>query len=173
MRMRRKTYFVDRDVQGALALRVVGYWVAALWGVFCVLAGFPIIVTWWFDFPNAPTSASLVYQTWIDFWPAMAASLLLLPFLVRDVVRLSNRFVGPFFRVQTALRALARGEIIAPINFRKGDFWCDVAEDVNQIATMLAANNGAPVEQDEQETQFDTAPNEPVAAVAEEQLVEV
>jgi len=141
MRIRRKTYFVDKDVQGALALRVVAYWIACLWGVFCVLAGFPIIVTWWFGFPNAPTSAALVYQTWLDFWPAIAASLFLMPLLVRDVVCLSNRFVGPFFRLRSALQELAQGKTITPISFRKGDFWFEIVEDVNRISAMLAAQN--------------------------------
>ena len=140
MRFRRRTYFVDKNVQGALALRVVGYWAACLWGVFCVLVGFPLILTSWFALPNSPSPAEVVYQTWADFWPAIVASLLMLPFLVKDVIRVSNRFVGPFFRLRGAMRQLAAGEFVGPIKFRKHDFWYEVAEDFNKIATRVAAN---------------------------------
>jgi len=46
---------------------------------------------------------------------------------------MSNRFVGPLQRIRRALRDLAAGKDIPFIAFRKGDFWCDLADDVNRL----------------------------------------
>ena len=42
-------------------------------------------------------------------------ALALLPLVVVDVLRLSNRFVGPLLRLRRSLRQLARGEYVEPI----------------------------------------------------------
>ena len=153
MRFRRRTHFVDKDVQGALAIRVIVYWAACLWGIFCVLAGFPVFVTSWLAPPGVPSPGEIVADTWSDFWPAMLASLLMLPLLIKDVIRTSNRFVGPFFRLRGAMRKLAEGEPVADIRFRKNDFWYEVAEDFNKIAARVNGQHEAarPADATEQE----------------------
>lgn len=143
MRMKRHRLYVDKGVQGALARRVAVYWVVCSWGIFCVLAGFPIGVTLAIGADNAPTVSSLLLQAWLDFWPSLLASILILPLIVWDLLRLSHRFVGPMIRLRNAMRDLAAGKPVAPIKFRDGDFWCEFAEEFNKISARLDATTPA------------------------------
>ena len=72
-----------------------------------------------------------------DFAPAAIGSLLLLPIVLVDVLRLSNRFTGPMFRVRRMMGQLARGEHVPPLKFRDGDYWMDFADDFNAVAARM------------------------------------
>ncbi|MBI2480059.1 MAG: hypothetical protein HYV60_15950 [Planctomycetia bacterium] len=157
MRIKRNRLYVDRGVQGALVRRVATYWVVCSWGIFCVLAGFPIGVTLAIGASNGPTVSSLLLQSWLDFWPSLLASLLVLPIIVWDLLRLSHRFVGPMIRLRNAMRDLASGKQVRPISFREGDFWCEFAEEFNRVAARmeaakLVAVQGQTCDIDEEET---------------------
>ena len=67
------------------------------------------------------------------YGPALMASLLLLPLMIVDVIRFSNRFVGPLVRLRRSMRELARGECVGPIEFRDADFWQEIAEEFNAV----------------------------------------
>lgn len=136
--MRHRLY-VNKGIQGALVRRIAAYWVACSWGIFCVLAGFPIGVTLALGVPNGPTVSSLLFQTWLDFWPSLLASMLVLPVIVWDLLRLSHRFVGPMIRLKNAMRDLAAGKQVPAITFREGDFWCEFAEEFNRVAARMEA----------------------------------
>jgi hypothetical protein len=139
MRIKRQRLYVDKGVQGALVRRVAMYWVVACWGIFCVLAGFPIGVTLAIGAQDGLTVGSLIYQAWLDFWPSLVASFLVLPVIVWDLLRLSHRFVGPMIRLRNAMRDLSAGKTVRPISFREGDFWCEFADEFNKLATRLEA----------------------------------
>ncbi len=113
----RKHLFVDPKVQGVLICRVIIYWVLCLITIALMLLCWRII--------TGP--ARLFYTHFDDMWyfygPAAIASLLLLPLVIVDVIRISNRFVGPLLRLRRSMRALARGEEVEPIEFRNNDFW--------------------------------------------------
>jgi hypothetical protein len=83
-------------------------------------------------------------EMWFNFGPALIASLVLLPLVVMDIVRLSNRFVGPLVRLRRGMRALARGEAVQPIQFRQGDFWQDFAEEFNGVVARMQALENRP-----------------------------
>jgi hypothetical protein len=127
----RKQFFVDPRVQGALVLRVVFYWFMCLLTVTLMLLCWRIV--------TGP--ARLFYTHFNDMWffygPAAIASLLLVPLVVIDVVRLSNRFVGPLVRLRRAMRALARGENVEPIEFRGDDFWQEFAGEFNAVLARV------------------------------------
>jgi len=129
----RKHLFIDPKVQGALASRVVLYWVVCLGAVFLMLLCWRIL-----------TGPARMFHThlddmWFFYAPALVASLLLLPLVVVDVIRLSNRFAGPMVRMRHAMRELARGEHVAKIHFREGDFWHDFAEEFNEMVDTVQA----------------------------------
>jgi nitrogen fixation/metabolism regulation signal transduction histidine kinase len=77
------------------------------------------------------------HEVWLFYGPAAIASLLLMPLVAWDVIRLSNRFVGPILRMRRAMKALAQGEQVQPIAFREGDFWREFAGDFNAVAERL------------------------------------
>lgn len=127
----RKHLFVDPKVQGSLINRVVLYW------VMCLVTLTLMILCW-----RIMTGPARIFYThfddmWFQFGPAVIGSILLLPLVIFDIVRMSNRFVGPLIRLRRSLRALARGEEVAPLEFREGDFWQDFAQEFNTVAELM------------------------------------
>ena len=127
---RRQQMFCDREVQGALMLRVVMYW------FFCLLTITLMLVCWSVVSGPPRRFAPLVSELYVRYAPALAASLLVLPIVMIDVVRLSNRFVGPVKRLRDAMTALADGDDVSPIKFRDRDFWVPLADLFNNIAAI-------------------------------------
>ena len=80
---------------------------------------------------------------WFHFGPALVASFILLPLVVYDIIRTSNRFTGPLLRLRRSMRALAAGEQVKEIRFRDGDFWQDLAEDFNAVARRVQNDGGS------------------------------
>jgi hypothetical protein len=129
---RRTTFFVDREVQGSLLLRTAVYW------LFCLLSVALMLICW--AAYNGPPRrfADLATDQIYRYGPALFASLILLPIVLMDVLRVSNRFVGPITRLRGALKTLANGQPAKPLNFRDEDFWRELATDFNQVAARVA-----------------------------------
>jgi len=154
----RKRLFIDPKVQGALVLRVVLYWVVCLMTITLMLLCWRIL--------TGPARMFYTHfgEMWFHFGPALIASFLLLPLVILDVVRLSNRFAGPLVRLRRSMRALARGEDVRPIHFREGDFWQEFADEFNALRDRVEQLSGTP----EPTQQHQEAPEEePVGAGAE------
>lgn len=131
-RCRRTLFLVDRKVQGALALRMVLYWLFCLFSVALMLLCWESLV--------GPRRSFFVIAGELlhRYGPAFLASLLLLPIALMDVIRLSNRFVGPARRLGESLHTLAEGGDIQPVHFRDNDFWQEMARDLNRVSGRLA-----------------------------------
>src|SRR6478672_3547593 len=104
-RYQRKRLWIDPRVQGSLIRHVVGYWVS------CVLTVELLNLTW--EIATAPTQPGFfAYLLQYDIGSAAGrlavSGLLLLPILF-DMLRLSNRFAGPVFRMQRVVRKIAEG----------------------------------------------------------------
>ncbi|MHB1034657.1 MAG: hypothetical protein ACYC35_08945 [Pirellulales bacterium] len=130
-REKRRQLFVDSKVQGSLLLRVVAYW------FYCLLTITLMVLCWRVVTGPARPFYTHFDDMWFHFGPALVASLLLLPLVVIDCVRLSSRFAGPMVRLRNAMHRLAQGEQVQPVHFRKGDFWQEFAEDFNQVLSRL------------------------------------
>ncbi|MGA2255546.1 MAG: hypothetical protein ABSG53_12855 [Thermoguttaceae bacterium] len=124
----RKRFFVDYRVQGALIVRVVLYWLMCLLTIMLLLLGWGMIAS-----PNRPLNTQLT-ELWTLHGPAAVASLLVLPAVILDLLRASNRFAGPMFRLRRSLHDLAQGKPVAAVRFRQGDFWQEFADDFNTVA---------------------------------------
>jgi hypothetical protein len=127
----RKQFFVDPRVQGGLVWRLILYW------MLCLAATTTILLCW-----RMITGPARVFYThfddmWFHYGPALIVSLLLLPLVIVDVIRYSNRFAGPMLRLRRSMRDLARGEHVEPLHFRNGDFWHDFAEEFNAVAARV------------------------------------
>jgi hypothetical protein len=75
--------------------------------------------------------------------PSVLFVLVLSPIYIRALCKLTNRFAGPMVRVRRGMHDLAEGRDVAPIHFRPGDFWQDLATDFNQVAERLRASRQA------------------------------
>ena len=134
---RRNRIFLDREVQGALMLRVASYW------AFCLLS-ICLLVICWSVFTGPPRRFSdLALDAYQRYAPALAASLILLPLVMIDVVRMSSRFVGPVVRLRSGLRELADQGTARRILFRDNDYWREMADDFNSAADRMESATGA------------------------------
>ncbi|HEY4761921.1 MAG TPA: hypothetical protein VIH42_15190 [Thermoguttaceae bacterium] len=142
---KRKQLFVDPKVQGALIARVVLYWIFCLMTIALMILCVRIVIG----------PARLFYTHFSDMWffygPAVIASFILLPLVVVDVIRLSNRFAGPLVRLRRSMQALARGEEVHPIEFRDSDFWQEFADEFNAVAARLKRLSANSKSEDEEE----------------------
>jgi len=133
----RKQLFVDPRMQGALVLRVALYWIV------CLITISLMVLCWRVFTQPAAMFATHVDQMCSSLGPALVASLLVLPLIAIDVIRLSNRFAGPMLRLRRNMRALARGEAVQPIEFRQDDFWREFAEDFNALVARMQSPSQA------------------------------
>jgi hypothetical protein len=138
MKSLRKHLFIDPKVQGALVARVVLYW------VLCLVTIMLMLLCW-----RIMTGPARIFYThfddmWFFYGPALIASFLLLPLVIIDVIRLSNRFAGPMLRLRRCMRELARGEHVAPLEFRDQDFWHEFAEEFNAVLQRVQGESSAP-----------------------------
>jgi hypothetical protein len=152
VKCQRKRLFVEPKVQGRLVLRVVLYWIVCLSGITLMLLCWRIV-----------TGPARIFYThfddmWFHYGPALMASLVLLPLVIIDVIRFSNRFVGPMMRLQRSMRQLAGGEDVEPIDFRNGDFWREFIKEFNALRLRIQAPDISPkVEQKKAEQEEQVA----------------
>lgn len=129
----RNRLFIDPQVQGMLMLRCLGYWAAMLMTVTVLL------ITW----RSMSGPAKIFYEHFDELWAQyqmpFLATVFLLPLVLFDIAKLSNRFVGPMIRLRRALREMANGEPIRLIHFRAGDYWSEVADEYNCVAARVQA----------------------------------
>ena len=128
----RKTNICDRTVQGILLLHVAGHWLLFLFAA----AGLVLFIEILSGNPH-------------DAWknmanrhgPSVLAILVLAPLFLRDLCKLTNRVAGPMVCMRRALRGLADGREVAPIQFRERDFWKDMATDFNRVLARTQTAN--------------------------------
>jgi hypothetical protein len=132
---RRAQLFVDGPVQTTLIRRCLLHWS-------CALIGCTLLLLYWSVLAN-PRQAFVTHVAELGYRyaPVLFALLVLLPFLLLDVIRVSHRIVGPMVRLRREMHALAQGRPVPPVKFRKYDFWHDLADDFNEVATRLQSQD--------------------------------
>jgi hypothetical protein len=133
---KRTRLFIDPQVQGRLLCRVVLYWCMAV-AIMGTLAAVQVAI----ETRHAPSSV-VINRTLLAFGPSLIAAVLLLPVILFDALRFSNKFAGPMHRLRREVKRLADGDSYAPIDFRKGDFWYDLAQEFNRLADKLERLEG-------------------------------
>lgn len=130
---KRKHILVDYTVQGSLVARALGYW------LFCLLSVALMSIVWLILLEHPTTSAEVGRRLWQYQAPALLSSILLLPLVLIDAIRWSNRFAGPLVRIRRAVRQVSYGEKVEPLKFRDGDYWGDFADDFNRVLGKMSA----------------------------------
>lgn len=128
---RRKKKYIDADVQGTLARRLILHWLAFTL-VASVVAFFLQVLT----NPFRPLSVH-VQEAWWTHGPFLLVLVFLLPVFVVDTIKISHRFAGPIFALRRAIREVADGKQARKINFRRHDFWHELANDYNAMLDKL------------------------------------
>ncbi len=128
---RRCRNFVDPPVQGALLRQAIEYWFWASATFMFIILVYRVAPAW-LSGKSQATSGIGYHLT-----PYLIASAALFPIVVFSANRFSNRFAGPMVRIRGSLKQLAQGETPPPLEFRKTDFWKDLADDINMIIARL------------------------------------
>ena len=127
----RRRILIDSGVQGTLVRRTGLY--AAATAIYLLVI---FILSDALSHPKEPVSESLLRC--LDeavFWaPGL---MLLAPLFAYDLIHISNRFVGPMFRLRRELRKLSNGEAVGPMFSRQGDFWSDASDSFNRLREEL------------------------------------
>ena len=128
----RKQLYVDKKVQTALVARVVFYW-------FVCMASVSLLVCLWELVAGGLSGTAIDHlrSALYKLLPAVVASALVLPLLIVDILKLSNRFAGPLVRFRRALDELAAGRSVEKLSFREGDFWQEMADQLNAVAERM------------------------------------
>ncbi|MEO1528643.1 MAG: hypothetical protein AAFX06_24750 [Planctomycetota bacterium] len=124
----RQSFLIDPKVQWALTRRVLMHWS-------CLLVGLVVlstIVALLFR-PDVNSIAGVVRESFSMQAPLLLMMFTLVPLFLRDIVKLSNRFVGPMIRLRSVLSDLAEGGDGRSISFRPGDYWHEAARDFNRF----------------------------------------
>jgi hypothetical protein len=130
---RRTKHFIDSNVQGALARRIILHWLA-----FLSVASFVAFVLQVLSNPFRPISEHF-QDLWWSQGPFLLVTVFLLPVFIMDSIKLSHRFAGPIFSLRRTIRAVAEGETPRRLKFRRRDFWHELAEDYNAMLVRLGA----------------------------------
>lgn len=128
----RSQMFVDRKVQGALLWRTTVYWCYAMLTIMASIISWRILVQGVAQPINFHLSDVVT-----NLAPMILGAACMLPILLFDMARLTNRFVGPLYRLRNELRRLARGEKVQKIHFRDDDFWHEIAEEFNAVVARV------------------------------------
>jgi hypothetical protein len=123
----RKRLFVDALVQGALVRRLGLYFCSAI--VFVVL---PSAIARTYLEPERFFFSHLLDVT-TEYGPVLLTLIAMAPFVFYDALKLTNRFAGPIYRLRQQLQRFENGEDVSRIKFRDGDFWPDLAVQVNAL----------------------------------------
>jgi hypothetical protein len=138
MSKRRNQKYVDREVQSSLLLRLSAHWILFLFAN-------AIAIVLWIRLLETPTEPwSDTFQLAIQrMLPFAVISIALAPVFVWDAMKLSNRFAGPIVRVRRSLAQIANGETPRAIEFRTGDFWKSLANDLNRAFLFQSKQDSA------------------------------
>jgi hypothetical protein len=154
---RRRRLLIDGPVQLGLFRRL------ALYAVYCLITATLLVFFWRvitmpFQRPHEHLLSAIGSSA-----PLLLALACILSFVAYDLLKLTNHFVGPIYRLRCTLASLERGETIRPIKFREGDYWCELAGQLNLLAARLGQLESSPSSPRRQPHRRRRPPNEPTS----------
>lgn len=123
---------IDPTVQWALARRLTYHWVT----FFALLIGISASLRVLFDLVDY-SFVEACNRAFMEQVPQITIMVLVLPMFLYDSLKMSNRFAGPMYRVRKSLERMAEGIAQPVIKFRDGDFWLEVATQLNAVRERL------------------------------------
>ena len=127
----RQQLLIDNHVQGSLLRRVAFYSFGC--AIYFVVI---LVLTESMSDPDEKLAESIFrcMDEAIYWAPGL---MLLTPVVAYDMLKVTNRFAGPMFRLKREMQRLIDGESVHPLNFRDGDFWTEMADSFNEIRAEL------------------------------------
>ena len=120
--------YVDKEFQRSQILSSIKRWCLYMGVILSIVA---IVGAW-------TSAGGLTFAAaWAYMFPAIVASLLLLPVLIYDMLKATNQVAGPIHRLRREMRRLESGEKVDEIKLRQNDHWSELADDFNRLATQI------------------------------------
>jgi hypothetical protein len=133
----RQKVWIDGNVQGVLIGRIVLYWAV---GMLYVALG--SICSQYYEHPEWGVGRHLS-SLFEQFWPWIPSLVLLMPLVIHDIIRMSNLFTGPIYRLRVHLAELLVNPECLPLKFREDDYWHDLVAPMNRIQDDILALRAA------------------------------
>lgn len=141
--------YVDKQVQGTLARRVIFH--------FLMFIAVGAMVGLFLQFLSDPFKPLRLHISafWSQTGPYVIAMLCMLPVFMKDTISLTHKMAGPIVRLRGHIRSISEGEDVAPLKFRDGDFFDDLPEMFNRMMERLEGN----IDQEEIDALIEKAAN--------------
>lgn len=127
----RQQLLIDEKVQGALLQR------AGFYSVACALYFIVILIFAEFMSHQDVSFGDAILGCFGEAIYWLPGLLLMVPMIAYDMLKQTNRFAGPAFRLRREMQRLIAGESDRPLNFRDDDYWTEMADEFNQIREEL------------------------------------
>lgn len=132
----RKRLYVD-DIQKTMIVRTILHWYFYMSAILLVVC----LGAVWLD--PSKLAIKRVFEAFVYFSPAVVASVFLLPLVVWDMLKTTNRIAGPVYRLRCEMEKLTAGEDVEPLKFRDGDAFEELAEEFNRLAETVKSERKA------------------------------
>lgn len=86
--------------------------------------------------PSTPAVGQVLSNA-LSLAPVAFGSLLLLPFLIREMLAEKNRVTGPIRRLRGEIQKLRDGQALRTLRLRDGDHWKGLADDFNALVDQI------------------------------------
>lgn len=132
----RKRLLVNWSVQGPLLIRLVVHLVT-----FCCAMSSLVILCWMYQ-RNAiesvfgPNSEPLD-AFWYRFLPIAGCSLAVLPFVLYDMLRITNRIAGPLYRFEQVMKQFEETGVLPKAELRENDLLGDFCVRFNKFVAVM------------------------------------
>lgn len=140
---KRSKIFVNRGIQGAMALRFGMYWVVyhiCLWHGAFMYFFLRARLSHLIGEAGPMMSVSELYGKFMaDYLPITVTMLLLLPIVVYEMIRQTHRIAGPLVRFSKAMQEMRDGQVIQPVKLREGDMLTDFEKLFNEFVEFHQA----------------------------------
>jgi hypothetical protein len=137
---KRKKLFVNRGIQGAMALRFGLYWVMyhiCLWNGAFMYFFLRARLSQLTGSDEPMLSLSDMYSLFLkEYIPITAAATLLLPIVIYELIRQTHRIAGPLVRFSHAMRDMMAGKTIPPVKLREGDMLTEFETLFNEFVAF-------------------------------------
>ncbi|MEJ7594325.1 MAG: hypothetical protein WKF77_22540 [Planctomycetaceae bacterium] len=129
---------INWSIQGPIVVRLIVHFLAYNAATLCLL-----LVVYGVKVSLAAVADQAVSAAPMTFWqqaaPVVICMLIMMPFMIWDLIKLTNRIAGPLFRFETLLSDFEKTGKLKAAALRDGDLLTDYQQRFNDFVAALHA----------------------------------
>ncbi|RLT03751.1 MAG: hypothetical protein DWI22_17985 [Planctomycetota bacterium] len=134
----RRKKLINWNIQGAIVMRLMGHFLA-----YNLATLFLLLAVYFAQSALSALADPVVNSAPLSFWyqavPVLICMLVMTPFLIWDLIKLTNRIAGPLFRFETLLNDFGKTGKLNAAELREGDLLTDYQQRFNAFVVVLHA----------------------------------